>query len=68
MSLIKIVHKITRNQKTGNKQSKKSREKRERKDKTKGKQSKSKNRSNKFVNVTIKGKDLYNISKVDTRF
>ena len=42
MFLIKIVQKITRNQKAGNKQSKKSREIRERKDKTKGTQSKSK--------------------------
>ena len=55
MFLVKIVRKITGNQKTGNKQSKNSREKRERKDKTKGKQSKSENRSNKFVNGKRKG-------------
>ena len=68
MFLIKIVQKITGNQKAGNKQPKKSREIRERKNKTKGKQSKSKNGSKKFVNVTLKGKDLYNLSKVQTRY
>ena len=68
MFLIKIVQKITGNQKPGNKQSKKSREIRERKNKTKGKQSKSKKRSKKFVDVTLKVKDLYNLSKAETRF
>ena len=68
MFLIKIVQKITGNQKPGNKQSKKSREIRERKNKTKGKQSKTKKRSKKFVNVTLKGKDLNNLSKVERRF
>ena len=68
MFLIKIVQKITGNQKPGNKQSMKSREIRERKNKTKGKQSKSKKRSKKFVNVTLKVKDLYNLSKAETRF
>ena len=68
MFLIKIVQKITGNQKPGNKQSKKSREIRERKNKTKGKQIKSKKRSKKFVNVTLKVKDLYNLSKAETRF
>ena len=42
MFVIKIVQKITGNQKAGNKQSNYSREIRERKNKTKGKQSKSK--------------------------
>ena len=68
MFLIKIVQKITVDQKAGNKQSKKSREIRERKNKTKGKQSKSRKRSKKFVNITLKGKDLYNLSKAETRF
>ena len=68
MFLIKIVQKITVNQKAGNKQSKKSGEIRERKNKTKGKQSKIKKVSKKFVNVTLKGKDLYNLSKAETRF
>ena len=68
MFLIKIVQKITGNQKAGNKQLKKSREIRERKNKTEGKQSKSKKVSKKFINVTLKGKDLYNLSKVEARF
>ena len=68
MFLIKIAQKITGNQKAGKKQSKKSREIRERKNKTEGKQSKSKKVSKKFINVTLKGKDLYNLSKVETRF
>ena len=68
MFLIKIVQKITGNQKAGNKQLKKSREIRERKNKTEGKQSKSKEVSKKVVNVTLKGKDLSNLSKVETRF
>ena len=68
MFLIKIVQKITGNQKARNKQSKKSREIRERKNKTEGKHRKSKEVSKKFVNVTLKGKDLSNLSKVETRF
>ena len=67
MFLIKIVQKITGNQKAVNKQSKKNREVRERKDKTKGKQSKNKKVSKKFVNVTQEGKDLCNPSKVENR-
>ena len=68
MFLIKTVQEITGNQKAENKQSKKSIEIRERKNETEGKQSKSKKVSKKFVNVTLKGKDLYNLSKVETRF
>ena len=64
MFLIKIVKKITGNQKPGNKPSKKNREITERKNKTKWKQSESKNRSKKFVKVFLKGKNLYNLSKV----
>ena len=56
MFLIKIVQKITGNQKAVNKQSKKNREVRERKDKTKGKQSKNKKVSKKFVNELRKEK------------
>ena len=68
MFLVKIVQKIAGNQKAGNKQSKKSRKIRERKNKTEGKQNKSKKVSKKFINVTLKGKDLYNLSKVETRY
>ena len=68
MVLVKIVQKITGNQKAGNRQSKKSRQIRERKNKEKGKQSKSKKVSKKFVNITLKGNDWSNLSKVETRF
>ena len=68
MFLIKIVQKITGNQKPGNKKSKKSRKIRERKNKTKGNQSKSKKVSKKFANVNLKRKYLHNLSKVETRF
>ena len=67
MFLIKIVQKVTGNQKAVNKQSKKNREIRERKDKTKGKQSKNKKVSKKFANVTQEGKDLCSPSKVEKR-
>ena len=63
MFLIKTVQEITGNQKAENKQSKKSIEIRERKNETEGKQSKSKKVSKKFVNVTLKGKDLYIFQK-----
>ena len=61
MFLIKIVRKITGNQKAGITQSKKSREIREWKSKTEGKPSKSKKVSKKFVNVTLIGKEIYTI-------
>ena len=64
MFLVKIVQKITGNQKAGDKQSKKSRKIRERKNETKGNQSKSKKASKKFVNLNLKRKYLYNLSKV----
>ena len=63
MFLIKIVQKITGNQKAGKKQSKNSREIRERKDKTKEKESKSKKVFKEICQRNFERKDLYDFQK-----
>ena len=68
MFLIKIVQKITGNQKAGKKQSKNSREIRERKDKTKEKESKSKKVFKEICQRNFERKRFIRLSKVETRF